>query len=147
MGLRDYFKKKAAEAAEEDKERKMRLERDIIMALRQVYDPEIPVNVYDLGLIYEIKVDDDHNVYVQMTLTAPNCPMADYVVDQVKTAVEDVPGVVSVKIDLVFEPVWTEAGCPRRHWSSSDLTIEEPRISCLCRRILKISRRYSFTSR
>lgn len=84
----------------------MKLERDIIMALRQVYDPEIPVNVYDLGLIYEIKVDEDHNVYVQMTLTAPNCPMAEYVVEQVKTAVEDVPGVVSVKIDLVFEPEW-----------------------------------------
>ena len=62
MGLKDIFKRKAAEIAEEDKERKMRLERDIIMALRQVYDPEIPVNVYDLGLIYEVKVDDDHNV-------------------------------------------------------------------------------------
>ena len=84
----------------------MNLTRDIIRALRQVYDPEIPVNVYDLGLIYEINIDDDHNVYVQMTLTAPNCPMADYVVEQVKSAVEDVPGVVSVKIDLVFEPVW-----------------------------------------
>ena len=95
--------------AEELKERKMRLERDIIMALRQVYDPEIPVNVYDLGLIYEIRVDDDHNVYIQMTLTAPNCPMADYVVDQVKTAVDDVPGVVSTKIDLVFEPVWDKS--------------------------------------
>ena len=58
MGLKDWIKKKAAEVAEEDKERKMRLERDIIMALRQVYDPEIPVNVYDLGLIYEVKVDD-----------------------------------------------------------------------------------------
>ena len=68
--------------------------------------PRLPVNVYDLGLIYEVKVDDDHNVYIQMTLTAPNCPMADYVVEQVKTAVEDVPGVVSVKIDLVFEPEW-----------------------------------------
>ena len=63
------------------------LERDIIMALRQVYDPEIPVNIYDLGLIYEIKVDEGHNVFIQMTLTAPNCPMADYVVDQVKEIV------------------------------------------------------------
>ena len=80
-----------------------------IMALRQVYDPEIPVNVYDLGLIYEIRVDEDHNVYIQMTLTAPNCPMADYVVEQVKTAVEDVPGVVSARIDLVFEPVWDKS--------------------------------------
>ena len=65
----------------------MSLESDIIRALRQVYDPEIPVNVYDLGLIYELNVNQDHNVYVQMTLTAPNCPMADYVVDEVQHAV------------------------------------------------------------
>ena len=109
MGLKDWIKRKAAQAAEEDKERKMKLERDIIMALRQVYDPEIPVNVYDLGLIYEIKVDDDHIVYIQMTLTAPNCPMADYVVEQVKGAVEDVPGVVGVNIELVWEPVWDKS--------------------------------------
>ncbi len=109
MGIKEYFKRKAAEAAEEDKKRVMKLERDIIMALRQVYDPEIPVNVYDLGLIYEVRVDDEHNVYVQMTLTAPNCPMADYVVDQVKTAIQDVPGVVDVTIDLVFEPVWDKS--------------------------------------
>lgn len=87
----------------------MNLERDIIRALRQVYDPEIPVNVYDLGLIYEIRVDEDHHVYVQMTLTAPNCPMADYVVEQVNEAVKDVPGVVSVEIDLVWEPVWDKS--------------------------------------
>ena len=105
MGLRNLFKKKPVVLTEEEKENLMRLERDVIMALRQVYDPEIPVNVYDLGLIYEIRVDEDHDVYIQMTLTAPNCPMADYVVEQVKTAVEDVPGVVSARIDLVFEPV------------------------------------------
>lgn len=87
----------------------MNLERDIIRALRQVYDPEIPVNIYDLGLIYEIKVDEEHEVYIQMTLTAPNCPMADYVVEQVKSAVEDVPGVVSVDIDLVWEPIWDKS--------------------------------------
>jgi FeS assembly SUF system protein len=87
----------------------MNLERDIIRTLRQVYDPEIPVNVYDLGLIYEIKVNEEHEVYVQMTLTAPNCPMADYVVQQVKDAVEDVPGVVSAKIDLVWEPIWDKS--------------------------------------
>lgn len=100
------FKKKKPK---EGKDKIMALERDIIMALRQVYDPEIPVNVYDLGLIYELKTDDDHNVYIQMTLTAPNCPMADFVVDAVKAAVEDVPGVVSVKVDLVFEPVWDKS--------------------------------------
>ena len=88
------------------KEQSMNLERDIIRALRQVHDPEIPVNVYDLGLIYEIKVNEEHEVYIQMTLTAPNCPMADYVMAQVKEAVADVPGVVEVKIDLVFEPEW-----------------------------------------
>ena len=85
------------------------LERDIIMALRQVYDPEIPVNIYDLGLIYEIKVDEEHKVYIQMTLTAPNCPMADYVVEQVKDAVKDVPGVLDVEAELVFEPVWDKS--------------------------------------
>ena len=109
MSIREWFKNKAAERAEEERELIMKIERDIIMALRQVYDPEIPVNVYDLGLIYEIKVNEDHEVYIQMTLTAPNCPMADYVMEQVKTAVEDVPGVVSVKIDLVFEPVWDKS--------------------------------------
>lgn len=109
MGLGNLFKKKSVTVTDDEKENLMRLERDIIIALRQVYDPEIPVNVYDLGLIYEIKVDEEHNVYIQMTLTAPNCPMADYVVEQVKTAVEDVPGVVSARIDLVFEPVWDKS--------------------------------------
>ena len=85
------------------------LERDIILALRQVYDPEIPANIYDLGLIYEIKVDEEHRVYIQMTLTAPNCPMADYVVEQVKDAVKDVPGVLDVEVELVFEPVWDKS--------------------------------------
>ena len=64
----------------------MELERNIVMALRQVYDPEISVNVYALGLIYELKVDENHHVKIVMTLTAPNCPMADYVVEQVKQA-------------------------------------------------------------
>lgn len=87
----------------------MELERNIVMALRQVYDPEISVNVYDLGLIYELKVDENHNVKITMTLTAPNCPMADYVVQQVKEAVDDVPGVVSSEIELVWEPAWDKS--------------------------------------
>jgi hypothetical protein len=114
MGFRDLFRckgEKAVRSSSIEVKRLdiMSLERDIIMALRQVYDPEIPVNVYDLGLIYELKVDEGHNAYIKMTLTAPNCPMADYVVEQVKTAVEDVPGVVSAQIDLVFEPVWDKS--------------------------------------
>jgi cysteine desulfuration protein SufE len=83
------------------------LEDDIILALRQVYDPEIPVNIYDLGLIYEIQADADGVVFVKMTLTAPNCPIADEVVAQVQEAVADVPGVKEVQVDLVFEPEWT----------------------------------------
>ena len=61
----------------------MDLRRDIVRALRQVFDPEIPVNVYDLGLIYEININDDHKVNVKMTLTAPNCPMADQLIEDV----------------------------------------------------------------
>lgn len=82
------------------------LQRDVVRALRQVYDPEIPVNVYDLGLIYEIRIDDDHKVFIKMTLTAPNCPMADDVMEQVNEAVKDVPGVTDAAIELVFEPEW-----------------------------------------
>ena len=74
----------------------MELEKKIVIALRHVYDPEIPVNVYDLGLIYEIKVDDDHKAYITMTLTAPNCPMADQLLEDVQDAVMDVPGITDV---------------------------------------------------
>ena len=81
---------------------------DIIAALRQVYDPEIPVNIYDLGLIYGIDIEPDGVVEVKMTLTAPNCPIADEVVESVRVAVLDVPGVRDAGIELVFEPVWTK---------------------------------------
>ena len=90
-----------APAADDDREA------DIVAALRNVYDPEIPVNVYDLGLIYEVKGDADGKVSVKMTLTAPNCPIADEVVAQVREAVADVPGVTGVEVELVFEPEWT----------------------------------------
>ena len=83
------------------------IEPEIVAALRNVYDPEIPVNVYDLGLIYEIQADADGVVFVKMTLTAPICPIADEVVAQVHEAVADVPGVKEVQVDLVFEPEWT----------------------------------------
>ena len=85
------------------------LQRDVVRALRQVYDPEIPVNIYDLGLIYEININEDHKVFVKMTLTAPNCPMAGEVVEQVHEAVHDVPGVTDCAIELVFEPVWDKS--------------------------------------
>lgn len=87
----------------------MDLRRDIVRALRQVYDPEIPVNIYDLGLIYDLQIDDEHNVFIKMTLTAPNCPMADQLIQDVNDAVRDVPGVVDARIELVFEPVWDKS--------------------------------------
>ena len=79
---------------------------NVVLALKQVYDPEIPVNIYDLGLIYEININKEHKVHIRMTFTAPNCPMADYVVNDIKTGVEDVPGITGCDIDLVFEPAW-----------------------------------------
>ena len=82
---------------------------DVVLALKQVYDPEIPVNIYDLGLIYELHIDKEHAVSIKMTFTAPNCPMADEVLAEVKTNVEDVPGVRSCHIDLVFEPAWDQS--------------------------------------
>lgn len=85
------------------------LEGEIIRALRTVYDPEIPVNIYDLGLIYGIDVDCDNNVRLRMTLTAPNCPIAEDVVEGVREAVMDVPKVTGVDVELVFEPVWNQS--------------------------------------
>ena len=82
---------------------------NVIMALKQVYDPESPVNVYDLGLIYELYISKTRQVYIKMTFTAPNCPMADQVLNDVKMAVEDVPGVTGCEIELVFEPVWDKS--------------------------------------
>lgn len=82
---------------------------NVILALKQVYDPEIPVNIYDLGLIYELNVSKSRKVYIKMTFTAPNCPMADEVMADVRNSVEDVPGVKGCSIDLVFEPVWDQS--------------------------------------
>ena len=79
---------------------------NVILALKQVYDPEIPVNIYDLGLIYEININKRHEVSILMTFTAPNCPMADQVLQEVKESVEAVPGIESCEIELTFEPVW-----------------------------------------
>ncbi|MBQ6290975.1 MAG: DUF59 domain-containing protein [Bacteroidales bacterium] len=81
----------------------------VILALKQVYDPEIPVNIYDLGLIYELNIRKSRQVYIKMTFTAPNCPMADEVMADVKSNVEDVPGVTGCEIDLVFEPAWDQS--------------------------------------
>ena len=79
---------------------------NVVLALKQVYDPEIPVNIYDLGLIYELNIDKGHKAHIVMTFTAPNCPMADEVLADVKQSVEEVPGIEGCDIELVFEPAW-----------------------------------------
>lgn len=81
----------------------------VILALKQVYDPEIPVNIYDLGLIYELNINKEHEVYVKMTFTAPNCPMADEVTADVVRSVELTPGVAKCNLELVFEPAWDQS--------------------------------------
>ena len=78
----------------------------VISALKEVYDPEIPVNIYDLGLIYELTINKAREVSLLMTFTAPNCPMADQVMMEVQQGVESVPGVTKCTIELTFEPVW-----------------------------------------
>ena len=85
---------------------KFKIEEKIVAILKTVYDPEIPVNVYDLGLIYKIDVSDNGEVALDMTLTAPNCPAADFIMEDIRQKVESVEGVTSATINLVFEPEW-----------------------------------------
>jgi FeS assembly SUF system protein len=87
----------------------LQLENEIIKVLKQIYDPEIPVNIYDLGLIYELDADEEDNVKLKMTLTAPNCPMADDILRDVRDQVEAVPGVKSLDLKLTFDPPWDES--------------------------------------
>ena len=84
----------------------LKLEAEVIKALKEVYDPEIPVNVYDLGLIYDLNIDENNNVEITMTLTAPNCPIADQVVQYVQQRVEQIEDVNKVAVNLVFDPPW-----------------------------------------
>ena len=87
----------------------LRVEKDIVLTLKNVYDPEIPVNIYDLGLIYEIDYDPSGEATIRMTLTAPNCPMADMLVEDVNTQVAKVQGAEKVNVILVFEPAWDKS--------------------------------------
>ena len=79
----------------------------VVRSLRMVFDPEIPVNVYDLGLIYNLDIDEDNKVYVRITLTAPNCPEAERIPANIQNAVQETEGVSDVDIELVFDPPWT----------------------------------------
>ena len=91
-----------------DNDVKLKIEEGIIDMLKTVYDPEIPVNVYDLGLIYKIDLADDGELVIDMTLTAPNCPAADFIMEDVRQKVESVEGVTSAQVKLVFEPEWDQ---------------------------------------
>lgn len=85
---------------------KFEIEEKIVAMLKTVFDPEIPVNVYDLGLIYKIDVADSGDATIDMTLTAPNCPAADFIMEDVSQKIESIDGVNSATINLVFEPEW-----------------------------------------
>ena len=82
---------------------------NVVMALKQVYDPEIPVNIYDLGLIYELIINKKHEAFIKMTFTAPTCPMADEVLAEVKANVADVLGITACEVELTFEPPWDQS--------------------------------------
>ena len=82
------------------------LQERIINVLQTCYDPEIPVNIYELGLIYDIEIDVDTNVLIRMTLTSPGCPVAGTLPPEVQSKVEQLPGVKSAKVELVWEPLW-----------------------------------------
>lgn len=90
-------------------EEKTRTEERIVDVLKTVYDPEIPVNIYDLGMIYKIDVNDEGVVDMDMTFTAPSCPAADFILEDVRTKVESVEGIKTANINLVFEPAWDQS--------------------------------------
>jgi len=84
------------------------IEKNIVCALKTVFDPEIPVNVYDLGLIYKIEVSEKFDIEIDMTLTAPNCPMVDQLIEDIRNAVKTVDNVRGVSINIVFDPPWSQ---------------------------------------
>ena len=98
-------------------EEKTKIEERIVDVLKTVYDPEIPVNIYDLGLIYKVDVKDDGEVELDMTFTAPSCPAADFILEDVRQKVDSIEGVINTTVNLVFEPVWDQS-----------MMTEEPRV-------------------
>ncbi|MDY3848083.1 MAG: DUF59 domain-containing protein [Prevotella sp.] len=90
-------------------EEKTKLEERIVDVLKTVYDPEIPVNIYDLGLIYKIDVKESGDVDIDMTFTAPSCPAADFILEDVRQKVDSLEGVNNATVNLVFEPTWDQS--------------------------------------
>lgn len=91
-------------------EQRLQIEEKVVETLRTVYDPEIPVDIYSLGLVYRIDLADSGDLTVDMTLTAPNCPMADFILEDVRMKLEGIEGVTGVTVNIVFEPEWTQIG-------------------------------------
>lgn len=83
-------------------------EEQVLRMLKTVYDPEIPVNIFDLGLIYKIDFETESTCTIDMTLTAPNCPAADFLVEDIRQKVTSIDGIEEVKVNIVFEPEWTK---------------------------------------
>lgn len=106
--IRPHVNRISASPAALKSERQLEIEREVIRACRKVFDPEIPVNIYDLGLIYDIDVDPEDQVHVRMTLTAPGCPVAGTLPPQVEQQIEAIPQVKSATVELVWEPQWTK---------------------------------------
>ena len=92
-----------------DSAEQLEIETRIVEVIKSIYDPEIPVNIYDLGLIYEINIDDEHVVHLTMTLTAPNCPMAEELLEEVKYKVGGTKGVKECDLKLTFNPPWDKS--------------------------------------
>jgi len=90
----------------------MTLEQKVIEVLKTIYDPEIPVNIYDLGLVYEVKIESSGRVAIVMTLTSPNCPVAEILPQKVQSMVGEVPGVTDVQVNLTWDPPWTTQKLP-----------------------------------
>ncbi len=114
-----------------DNETKLHLEERVVEMLRTVFDPEIPVDIYSLGLVYRIDIDDDANLNIDMTLTAPNCPAADFIIEDARIKLESISELKSVNINIVFEPEWTRdmmSEEPTSSSASSDLPANHQRL-------------------
>mgnify|MGYP001261175719 FL=1 len=87
----------------------MEIKEKVIAEIKKIYDPEIPVNIYELGLIYDVTIDQDNKVYVKMTLTTPNCPVAESLPNEVKKSIKEIKEVKDVDLDLVWDPPWDKS--------------------------------------
>ena len=87
----------------------MKLKDKVVAEIKKIYDPEIPVNIYELGLIYDVTIDENNKVYVKMTLTTPNCPVAESLPNEVKNSIKEIKEVSEVELDLVWDPPWDKS--------------------------------------